>query len=231
MTAAFRLELSPRLRMIADLVPQGARLADVGTDHALLPLHLLQRGKIPSAIATDIHPAPLERGRQAAVACGLEEHISFRLCDGLADVSSMEVDTVAIAGMGGETIAGILDAVPWSREKTLLLQPMSRGEILRPWLREHGYAIRQETLVEDRGYIYPVLLAEGGHMLPLTALERYCGLSARDAPLFLLYLRRWISRLERALKGMESGGRSDEAAELRAALTELQKEEEKLCGP
>ena len=138
---AMQLTLQPRLQAIADLVPQGARLADVGTDHGYLPIYLLQRGQIASAIATDLHLGPLERGRQAARAYGMEAQITFRLCDGLQAVAPEEVDTVVIAGMGGETIAAILDAVPWSREKLLLLQPMSRAKLLRPWLVDHGYAI------------------------------------------------------------------------------------------
>ena len=87
MSPAFRLELPPRLRMIADQVPPGSRLADVGSDHGLLPLYLLSEGRIPSAVATELHPAPLERGRQAAAARGMESRISFRLCDGLSAVS------------------------------------------------------------------------------------------------------------------------------------------------
>lgn len=223
MSPAFRLELSSRLRMIADRVPPGSRLADVGSDHALLPLYLLSQGRIPSAVATDIHAAPLDRGRQAARELGREAQISFRLCDGLSAVSPMEVDTVAVAGMGGETIAGILDAAAWSREKLLLLQPMSRAEVLRPWLVGHGYAIRQEALVWDRGHVYPVLTVTGGTTPPLTAVQRYCGLSPRDGPLFPGYLRRWIKRLERACAGLERGGQSAEA--LRAELTELREEE------
>ena len=78
-----QLSLQPRLQAIAGLVPQGGRLADVGTDHAYLPIALLLGEKIPGAIATDIHPEPLERGRRTARAFGVEERISFRLCDGL----------------------------------------------------------------------------------------------------------------------------------------------------
>lgn len=225
MSPAFRLELSPRLRMIADQVPPGSRLVDVGSDHGLLPLYLLSRGQIPSAIATDLHAAPLERGRQAAAEQGRAAQISFRLCDGLAAVSPEEADVVAIAGLGGETIAAILHAAPWSREKLLLLQPMSRPEVLRPWLAAHGCVIRLEALVLDRERVYPVLTVEGGTMPPLTAVQRYCGLSPRDGPLFPGYLRRWIQRLERTCAGLEQGGRSAEAAALRIELMELREEE------
>ena len=200
--AQLQLTLQPRLQVIANLVPQGTRLADVGTDHGYLPIYLLQCGRIPHAIATDIRPGPLERGRGTAHAYGMEEQITFRLCDGLEAVSPQEVDTVVIAGMGGETIAAILDAVPWSREKGLLLQPMSRAEYLRPWLADHGYAVLGETLVEDKGHLYPVIQATGGEMRPLAPGQQYYGFSQPDSPLFAGYLREWRQRLQRAVEGL-----------------------------
>ena len=222
--AQMQLSLQPRLRAIADLVPRGSRLADVGTDHAYLPICLLQRGWIPWAVATDIHPEPLERGRRTAKAFGMEERISFRLCDGLEAVSAEEIDAVVIAGMGGETIAAILDAVPWSREKEVLVQPMSRPEFLRPWLAGHGWRILGETLVEDKGYIYPILQVSGGEMPPLAPGEAYYGLSPTSGPLFREYLRIWRQRLQRAVEGLrraeEPGGRLEELERDLAALAE-----------
>ena len=227
---AMQLTLQPRLQAIADLVPQGARLADVGTDHGYLPIYLLQRGQIASAIATDLHLGPLERGRQAARAYGMEAQITFRLCDGLQAVAPEEVDTVVIAGMGGETIAAILDAVPWSREKLLLLQPMSRAELLRPWLVDHGYAISYENLVADKGYIYPILQATGGTMAALSAGEVYYGLSRPDSSLFAAYLQGWKRRLEKAAAGLcQSEEPGERLEELKTALAALHEKEGTLC--
>ena len=110
------LQLQPRLQCLADLVPQGARLADVGTDHGYLPVWLLQRGRMESAIASDINALPLDHARATAAEYGVTACIDFRLCPGLAKIGSEECDTVAIAGMGGETIIGILEAAPWTRE-------------------------------------------------------------------------------------------------------------------
>ena len=110
-----KLELSPRLAAIAALVPQGARLADVGTDHAYLPVRLLLDGGIASAVATDVNEGPLQRGRETAERYGVRT-ILFRRCDGLADVRADEVDTVVIAGMGGDLIARILAAAPWTKQ-------------------------------------------------------------------------------------------------------------------
>ena len=86
-----KIELSSRLRMVADLVPAGVRLADVGTDHAYLPSALLQEGRISSAIAADLRSGPLSRAKNTAEECGLLDRISFRLCDGLTGVRAEEV--------------------------------------------------------------------------------------------------------------------------------------------
>ena len=145
------VELTPRLRSVAELVPRGARFADVGTDHAYLPVWLLQQGRITGAVASDLRPGPLERARGTAEKYGLTGRMDFRLCDGLSGIQPDEVNTIAIAGMGGETIAAILAAAPWTweRECLLLLQPMSAQPFLRRWLQAHGYTIRRELLSRE----------------------------------------------------------------------------------
>ena len=142
-------KLPPRLAAIAALVPDGARLADVGTDHALLPIRLLLDGKIQSAVATDIRPGPLSRAKENAYAAGVQD-LSCVLCDGLTGISPDSVDTVVIAGMGGENIAAILRAAPWAcRNALCILQPMSRPEELRAALPSLGLTIRAERLVRE----------------------------------------------------------------------------------
>ena len=111
------VELTPRLRSVAELVPRGARFADVGTDYAYLPVWLLQQGRITGAVASDLRPGPLERARGTAEKYGLTGRMDFRLCDGLSGIQPDEVSTIAMAGMGGETIAAILAAAPWSWER------------------------------------------------------------------------------------------------------------------
>ena len=145
------IELSPRLRLAADLVPQGARLADVGTDHAYLPACLLLEGKIPWAIASDLRKGPLDRARETARQYGCGDKMAFRLCNGLAGIRPGEADAIVIAGMGGETIAQILEAAPWVLEEKipLILQPMSSLPELREWLGQNGYAIAKEQLAQE----------------------------------------------------------------------------------
>ena len=159
-----KMELSPRLRSVAELVPPGAKFADVGTDHAYLPVWLLQRGVIRHAVASDLRHGPLDRARQTAEKYGLSGQMEFRLCDGLSGIAPEEADTIAIAGMGGETIAAILAAAPWTRERDclLLLQPMSAQPFLRRWLQEHGYVIRRETLSREGSSLYVTLEARAG---------------------------------------------------------------------
>lgn len=221
-----RLALQPRLAAIAALVPQNARLADVGTDHGYLPVSLLQERRISAAVATDIAPDPLDHARRTAAASGVS--LDCRLCDGLTGVAPQEADTVVIAGMGGETIAHILENALWTRENILLLlQPMSRSEVLRPWLVDHGYAIRGERLVEDKGILYPILIAEGGHPPPLTAAEIWAGLGRED-PLYHAYAAQRMDRLAKAVEGLRKSRREEDRQRLlqwEEALRQLKEQE------
>ena len=137
--------LTPRLACIAALVPQGAQLADVGTDHGKLPITLLIEGRIAHAIGSDLREGPLDHAARNA-----EEHgviLPLRLAAGLDGISPEECDTVTIAGMGGQTIAEILQNAPWTADgdHLLLLQPMTMIYELRQWLWAHGYAIEREA--------------------------------------------------------------------------------------
>ena len=156
------ITLDKRLSAVAALVRQGSRLADIGTDHAYLPVHLVQAGVCPSAIASDIGAGPLDAARRTVTESGLTSEIALRLGDGLATVSSGEVEDIAIAGMGGETIVAILEAAPWVQNGgvRLILQPMTRAEDLRRWLLQNGFSVLEEHLIRDGRHLYPVLAAE-----------------------------------------------------------------------
>ncbi|MDD3346441.1 class I SAM-dependent methyltransferase [Oscillibacter sp.] len=224
------LELTPRLRLLADWVPPGAKLADVGTDHAYLPVWLLLHGRVRCAIAGDLRPGPLERARQTGARYGAEL-IDFRLCDGLSAIAPEEADTIVIAGMGGETIAAILAAAPWTRSgrHTLLLQPMTKAEELRRFLAENGYSITREALVRDRGTLYPVLEATAGEMT-LTTGQLYGGAALLNDPLGDRYLIEKIIRLQGAVAGLNHSGdaadraRSDALRDILTALLEMREE-------
>ncbi len=221
------LDLSPRLAAVAAQVPLGARLADVGTDHAYLPTWLLLKGRIRGAVATDVNPGPLQRGRETARAYGVEEHIDFRQCDGLAALAPGEADTVVLAGMGGDLMVHILAAAPWTREGKLILQPMSAQEVLRAWLTEHGYAILWEGIAREGEKFYPLFTAAGGESPPYTPGQLWAGRQSRgeDTPHRLAYLDQQIRRRQRALAGMARGSAPDPAqlAREEALLADLQR--------
>lgn len=211
-------KLSPRLAAIASMVPRGARLADVGTDHGHLPIWLLRHGCIRSAVATDIRPGPLSRAEENRAAAGISsQDMRCILCDGLEGVAAADADTVVIAGMGGENIAGILEKTPWARrEAFLILQPMTRPEVLRAALGKWGCCITRECLVMDCGRIYSVLSAGAGTDEPLTEAEAYTGRYALIAgePLFPQYLREWLERTDRALRGLARSRRDEDLRRL-----------------
>lgn len=224
-------ELSPRLQMVAGLVPGGSRLADVGTDHAYLPAALLRRGKIPHAIAADLRPGPLERAKETVRRCGLLDRVEFRLCDGLSAIAPQEIDAAVIAGMGGETIAAILAAAPWTREMDipLILQPMSSLPDLRLWLQQNGYCIVTEELAQEGETIYTAMLVRAGEMAPLSPAELRAGKNSAQA-LRGPWLKRWLEKTDWALAGLakargeEAIPRRKELEEVRTGLLELYEE-------
>ena len=212
------MELTPRLQAIADQVPQGVRFADVGTDHGYLPVWLLRNGKISAAIASDLREGPLNRARQTALQFGQTERISFRLCGGLAGIAPDEAEVIAIAGMGGETIAAILADAPWTHsDKLLLLQPMTGLPELRQWLQEHHYAIQQEQIVREGKRLYTVWTVKDGTMPPFTPAELWAGRQSRD-PLRSDYLTWIIEKAEKALAGHQAAHTPDPSAISRLTL-------------
>lgn len=218
------LELSPRLQLLASWVRPGARVADIGTDHAYLPVWLYLHGCVSSAIASDLRRGPLERARETGQTYGAEA-VDFRLCDGLAGIRPEEIDTVVIAGMGGEKIAAILAAAPWTAdgEHTLLLQPMTRAEELRLFLSEHGYCISREALIQDRGTLYPCMEATAGEEC-LTLGQLYGGCKLLGDPLGERYIIEKIIRLQIVLAGLNRAGDSKDAGKadnVREILTAL----------
>ena len=219
-----QLELSPRLQLLADWVPQGARLADVGTDHAYLPVWLTLHGRVTSAIASDLRKGPLERARETGRTYEAEG-IDSRLGDGLAFIRPEEADTIVMAGMGGGDIAAILAAAPWTAEgqHTLLLSPHTKAEELRLFLMDHGYAIRREALVRDRGTLYPVMEVTAGEMT-LTPGQLWGGAGLLHDPLGDRYIMEKIVRLMGAIAGKNRSERSEDrekADGLRDIVTEL----------
>lgn len=218
-----KLELSPRLQAVAGWIPMNARLADIGTDHAYLPVSLLLENRILSAIAADVRSGPLEHAKRTAKEYGITDRIRFFLCDGLTKIEAEQCDVIAIAGMGGETIAHILEDAPWMRQDHLfILQPQSTQNILRKFLAEHGYSIQKEQVVREGNRWYPILKVRAGEMEPLSVGQAWCGRAEDwvEQPERLDYIRWLLQRTKTQLNGLEQAKTTDENK--RAELLEVE---------
>ena len=223
--------LDARLSCAADFVRDGAVLADVGTDHAYLPIALLSRGAISYAYAADVAKGPLATAQAHLDACSaelpdLKARIRLVLTDGLAGLEAVEprVTDISICGMGGELIARILSDTDFVRNPDirLILQPMTMQPVLRRWLADNGFCVEHERLCTANGKLYSVICC---HYTGETTVLRQpllgdTLLSEPDnADLLPLYLRTNIERLSRVVEGRTSAGVdcSDERAALETA--------------
>lgn len=225
------IQLPARLRAVAERIPPGARVADIGTDHARLPVWLVQNGRAENVIATDIRPKPLERARRLVGLCGLDGRIRLVLADGLNGFTPAMADTVVMAGMGGDSIAALLRAAPPLPGALFLLQPMTHAERLRAFLAEAGYVLETETLAREGRRLYCILAARpGGTARSLLPAEEYVSRALREAggSLFAEYLSRQIARLRaetRALEHSRKPGDAERLQKARAALAGLEETE------
>lgn len=222
--------MNKRLQAIQALVEPGVGLIDVGTDHGYLPVSLARHGYPGALFAADIGEGPLEAARRSAREAGLEDRIVFQLCDGLALCDSALVDTIVIAGMGGDTICGILDRAEWCMDGRyrLILQPMTRGEVLRYWLTNNGFSIEKEQLAADGGEIYSLLCARFGGVQKLLDAELYAGAFSliESDPLWPEYRAALCSRFEKLLRGLRQSGREIGRQRLMESVLEQLKERE-----
>lgn len=186
---------SIRLAKISELVPFGASVADIGCDHGYLSMYLASSGKCKKIIATDVNELPLQKAIYNFSVYNLNQKIDTRLGNGLAPINKKEVDTVIIAGMGGELIASIIDYAKKDNKvfSKYILQPMSRPENLRKYLCENGFKITAEHLVEEKERLYTIIESEEGN-------ENCClcnyflskPLIKEDRKLFLRYIDKYI---------------------------------------
>lgn len=153
------IKLSKRMKAVASMVTPGNILADVGTDHGYVPIALVQRKKIPKAIAMDINKGPLQRACEHITENKLEDYIETRLSDGVEKLQAGEADTILIAGMGGELVIHILTEGEevCRNAKELVLQPQSELQKVRKFLRENKYKLVDEDMVIEDGKYYPMM--------------------------------------------------------------------------
>lgn len=153
------MELSKRLQAVADMVTPGMRLADIGTDHAYIPIYLTEQNLISGALAMDINKGPLERAAEHIREYGFEERIQTRLSDGLKKLEIGEVDAMIAAGMGGALVVKILEDKKEVAKslKELILQPQSELGKVREYLLGEGYQILDENMILEDGKYYPMM--------------------------------------------------------------------------
>lgn len=218
-------KLSPRLALCASLVRPGRKLADIGTDHAYLPIWLLRNGKLSSALAADINSGPLEAAEKNGKKYGVEEQLSIRLSDGLKEVAPDEAEDIVIAGMGGEVILGIISETEWLKDsdKLLILQPMSSVPELRLGLAHLGFRILEERAVMDGGKVYSAFTAAYiGGTLEQELLYPYLGMLKPGDEATERYVQKVIRELENQLKGAIHNGEQQTKQRLEKLIKAIQ---------
>ena len=159
-----KIKLSARLQVLADLIKKGSSVADIGTDHGHLPVYLVQTDTVKKIIASDISISSLESAKHSAAEYNVTDKIVFINAPGLEGISPYEVDTIVIAGMGGETIIDILKDIHRIKNQNinLILQPQSKLDLLSRFLYDNDHTIRETKIVRDKKKQYTVISARSG---------------------------------------------------------------------
>lgn len=160
-----KVTISKRLEVVASFLPKDANFADIGSDHAYLAAYVCQDNKEARAVAGEVNVGPLENAKQTIKEYNLQDQIEARLGNGLQILEPGEVNQLVIAGMGGSLITSILNenkSVSLEMDQ-LILQPNVDAKKLRKWLDKHHYILITETIVEEQGHIYEILVAERGN--------------------------------------------------------------------
>lgn len=222
------MKLSKRLETIASFVPEGSKVADIGTDHGYIPIHLVQEGKAKHAIAMDVRTGPLCRAQSHIEEAGLSEMIEVRLSDGLLKLEKDEADCIVIAGMGGELMIRILEEGRhlWDNISCWVLSPQSELQKMRRFLLEQAFFIEQETMIKEDGKYYVVMRVV---RKPLDSthdkreiLYRYGKslLESKD-PVLAEYLKKEEIQLGEILEGLSKGESESAERRMRELKTEL----------
>lgn len=224
-----KFSLNSRLRSAAGFVRQGATFADIGTDHAYLPIFLLNEGKISRAHLSDINEGPLESARSNVCEAGFSDRVDFHLTNGATALLGLGITDFAICGMGGELIAEIIQAAPYLADEkiNLILQPMSRQAYLRTYLASHGFIILDESYSYDAGKYYVCILASyRGGVRQISPSEAEIGIEntrpcEKEARVGYLYRR--AAALSRAVCGKGEAAETERAvlSDVLSRLSEL----------
>ena len=223
------IELSKRLHSAAKYVVLDQPIADIGSDHAYLPLYLVQQNKIPSAIAGEITLGPLKRAKNMVTSYGLEEKIAVRLGNGLAVLEKNEiVGTIFICGMGGLLIKKILSsdhAIEKISQKTRLVLQANNEEItLRKFLAKANYEIVAEEILEEKGKTYEIIVAEfSEETVEYSELELFFGPKLLEAA-SAIFIKKWSRELktnERILIQLLNTENEEKIAEIKEKIQKI----------
>ncbi|ABR49135.1 protein of unknown function DUF633 [Alkaliphilus metalliredigens QYMF] len=219
------IKLPSRLKKIAQLVPKGSRLADIGTDHGYIPIYLLQNEMTPFVIAGDVNEKPLESAKENIKQYGYEAVAETRLGSGLEVLKPGEVDTVIIAGMGGLLISDILQNDPEvaSSIHTFILQPMQTPEVLRRYLVKHGFQIKQDILVQEDHRIYEIILTEKGHQVVADDIQYEIGFFIESNPpeVAMAFIEKKSKQVERIIESLEKSTLEEHVEKVQASQEKL----------
>ncbi|HHW60865.1 MAG TPA: SAM-dependent methyltransferase [Syntrophomonadaceae bacterium] len=205
-------ELPQRLQMLVDMLIPGQSTADIGADHALLALYLVEKGMVPGVIIGELGDGPYQHARKAAVQSAVGRFkIEVRQGDGLQVLHNGEVSNVILAGMGGDTITDILQ---YDKQKSCsyqhyVFQPMSKAEALRQLLADWGWPILEERLIREKGHYYTAFSSRPGNSpYPLDILQKYLGLDTLQADNATIkdYLRYKLHRYQHVKQSLYRAG-------------------------
>ncbi len=204
--------LGRRLSSAGELVRRGAVFADIGTDHAHLPIFLLSEGIIERAVCSDINKGPLESARRNACEAGLSDKIEFILTDGARELCGMGITDYAICGMGGELIADIIEAAPHlkSFDVVLILQPMTKQNQLRKYLYSSGFSVITETYSSEGNRHYVTMFVRyTGEKRDISEAEAEMGTNPTDyvnKTAQISYLKGKSKAYKKMIEGKRQGG-------------------------
>ncbi len=220
-------QLGPRLAACASLLKEGEPVADIGTDHAYLPIWLLKKDLVPKALGADLRPGPLETARKNALRYQVADRLTLVLSDGLSRVPPEEAQQVVIAGMGGELILRIIEDAPWLKagEHRLVLQPMTCAPLLRTGLSRLGFMIEEELAVEDMGRAYSALSARYiGAPIQADERFRYMGKLRPGTAASRQYAKKVLSGLSGTIQGLHHKEQREEVEKLEEISLQIRRE-------
>ncbi|MBE6804283.1 MAG: SAM-dependent methyltransferase [Ruminococcaceae bacterium] len=219
------MKLDNRLMAIADLVRKDKIFADIGTDHAYLPVYLVEKGIVNHAIAADLRVGPLDNAKETVVSHNLTDKIELRLSDGLDNFKENEVEEIAVAGMGGLLISSFIERTIWLKNSDihLILQPMTHIEELRKTLFDNDFIIDNEVVAEDGDKLYIIISAYYyGDATAYTDLDLIVGrLTLNDDELSKNYLAKIYTKYNKKLVALQKAQK--ECADLEKIVGELSK--------